>query len=83
MASEILLKGMVCERCIAVIKKGFTDLGLELAAISLGKLSLRSELHKEDLEKVKAFLTDNGFELISNRQIRIVNRARSIDMNAA
>ena len=78
MASEILLKGMVCERCIAVIKKGFTDLGLELAAISLGKLSLRSELHKEDLEKVKAFLTDNGFELISNRQIRIVNRAKEL-----
>lgn len=78
MTSEILIKGMVCERCIAVIRKGIADLGLELATISLGKLSLGSELNKEDFAKVKTFLSENGFELISNRQIRIVNRAKEV-----
>lgn len=78
MTSEILIKGMVCERCIAVIRKGITDLGLELTKISLGKLSFRSELNEENLAKLKTFLAENGFELISNRQIRIVHRAKEL-----
>src|SRR5688500_9035057 len=78
MISEILIKGMVCERCIAVIRKGITDLGLELTKISLGKLSFRSELNEENLAKLKNFLVENGFELISNRQIRIVHRAKEL-----
>ena len=69
---------MVCERCIAVIKKGITDLGFELAAISLGKLSLHAELNKADFAKVKTLLSENGFELISNRRIRIVNHVKEL-----
>lgn len=36
MASEILIRGMVCERCISVIRKGITNLGYEVNKVSLG-----------------------------------------------
>lgn len=78
MASEISIKGMVCERCITVIKEGITNLGHNISKISLGKLSLTEELNREDLAKVEDFLQANGFELISNRQVRIVNQTKEL-----
>lgn len=78
MASDVLIKGMVCERCVSVIKDGITDLGYEVNKVSLGKLSLNSELDKDDYQRIESFLTENGFEMISNRQVRIVNQAKDI-----
>lgn len=78
MASEILIKGMVCERCIAVIKEGITKLGHEVSKISLGKLSLNTEVSKDELNKIEAFLQENGFVLISRKQVRIVDQAKSV-----
>lgn len=78
MASDILIKGMVCERCVSVIKDGITNLGYEVNKVSLGKLSLNSELDKDDYQRIESFLTENGFEMISNRQVRIVNQAKDI-----
>ena len=78
MASEILIRGMVCERCIAVIKEGITKLGHEVSKISLGKLSLNTEVSKDDLSKIETFLRENGFELISKKQVRIVDQAKAL-----
>lgn len=78
MASEILIKGMVCERCMAVIKEGITNLGHEVSRISLGKLSLNTDLSKDELSKIETFLRDNGFELISKKKVRIVDQAKAL-----
>lgn len=78
MASEILIRGMVCDRCISVIKEGITTLGYHVNNISLGKLSLLDEVSKEGYEQIESFLDENGFEMISNRQMRIVNQAKDL-----
>lgn len=78
MVSEILIKGMVCERCIAVIKGGITKLGHEITRISLGKLSLNTEVNKDQLSKIETLLRENGFELISKKQVRIVDQAKAL-----
>lgn len=78
MASEILIKGMVCKRCIAVIKEGVTNLGHDVSQISLGKITLMKELNKEESSKIEAFLRANGFELIAKRQVKIVDQAKEL-----
>ena len=78
MAADILIRGMVCERCVSVIKEGIASLGYDVIKVSLGKLSLKSELNKEDYARVETFLSDNGFEMISNRQVRIVSRVKEL-----
>lgn len=78
MTSEILIKGMVCDRCISVIREGITNLGYEVDKVSLGKLILKSRIENEDINQVEYFLAENGFEMISNRQIRIVNQAKEL-----
>ena len=78
MAAELLIKGMVCERCVSVITEGITQLGFSINKLSLGKLSLKNDLTKDDTNKIGNFLSDNGFELISNRQVRIVSQAKEV-----
>lgn len=78
MASEILIKGMVCDRCRAVIKEGINALGHQVSRITLGKLFLNAELNKDELRKIETFLHANGFELISERKVRIVNQTKEL-----
>ena len=69
---------MVCERCISVIKEGITNLGYEVNKVSLGKLSLKSEVDRDGYNRIELFLSENGFEMISTRQVRIVNQAKEL-----
>lgn len=78
MASEIRIKGMVCERCVAVIKDGVRQLGYPTDQISLGKLSFVIDPDRDGLDKIGRFLLENGFEILSNRQIKVVKRVKEL-----
>ncbi len=78
MATELLIKGMVCERCVSVITEGITQLGYSINNLSLGKLSLKNNLTKDDTIKIENFLSENGFNLISNRKVRVVTQAKEL-----
>jgi AraC family transcriptional regulator len=78
MTSEMLIKGMVCERCVFLIKEGIKGMGYDINKISLGKLSFITPPGDEGVEKIQTFLSQSGFELISSRQSRIVNQVKEI-----
>jgi AraC family transcriptional regulator len=78
MESEIMIKGMVCERCIFVINEGITTLGYVVNSVSLGKISLESEISKDDYDRIEAFLKSYGFELMARRQVRIVRQVKDL-----
>ena len=78
MASDILIKGMVCERCISVIKEGIAKLGHTITKISLGKVSVKEDLTRTDYDNISIFLADSGFETVSNRQIRVVAQTKAL-----
>jgi len=78
MASEILIKGMVCERCVSVIKEGVHALGYPVEKISLGKLTFRNDNDGAALERIGKFLQQKGFHVISNKQVRIVRRVKEL-----
>jgi len=69
---------MVCERCISVIREGIANLGYEVAKVSLGKLSLTTDIDKQDYARIEQFLIENGFEMISNRQVRLVSQTKEL-----
>lgn len=78
MATEIMIRGMVCERCITIIRDGLTAFGFEVESISLGKLTFARSLDDKAKQTVESYLIENGFALISNRQIRIVNQVKQL-----
>ena len=78
MASEIRIKGMVCERCVAVIKDGVRQLGYPTEKISLGRLSFINDPDREGLDKIGTFLRENGFEILSSRQVKVIHRVKEL-----
>lgn len=76
--NEILIKGMVCQRCVAVIRSGIADMGYSVDKISLGKVSLRGEIDEGDRSKLESFISFNGFQVISNRHTRLVKKVKEI-----
>ena len=78
MGSEISIKGMVCQRCIAVIQAGITALGYPPDQITLGKISFINAPDNHALEKIERFLTGNGFALVCNRQVRMVRQVKEV-----
>lgn len=75
---DILVKGMVCDRCKSVIVNGISNLGYRVKNASLGKLSLESPVDNEALTRIEAFLNKQGFEILSDRTSRLVNRVKEI-----
>lgn len=78
----IYIKNMVCNRCIKVVKDEFEKLGIKIKNISLGEVETEKPLTKVKLNDVKKVLEENGFELVTSRKARIVEKIKSIIINA-
>ncbi len=78
MEQNFLIKGMVCDRCIAFIKGGARDLGLRVNDIHLGKVIFDSTLSAEEQVKLTEFLIRNGFEPMSDRHTRLINKVKQL-----
>lgn len=78
MTSEILIKGMVCERCVIVIRAGMNQLGYNVERISLGRIVLSDEPGQEVLGRIEHFLYQHGFNLIPTRETRVISRVKAL-----
>lgn len=78
MASEILIRGMVCARCVSVIKEGIGHLGYRVQRISLGRIVLPDEPGQQGIARIEQFLEQHGFEMIPTRQTRIISRVKAL-----
>jgi YesN/AraC family two-component response regulator len=72
------IKNMVCNRCVAVVKKELEQQGLHPEKVSLGEVVLEeNELSTAQLEKLDAALVSHGFERIDDRKSRIIDGIKS------
>ena len=74
------IKNMVCNRCIKVVREEMEKLGYQVLDISLGELELQSN-EKINLDKIKAVLEINGFELIDDKNSRIIEKIKLTVIN--
>ncbi|NKI26609.1 helix-turn-helix transcriptional regulator [Arenibacter sp. 6A1] len=76
MKKKILVKNMVCNRCISFLEQEFKKVGLVVVSISLGEIVF---LEKEGVDEafIESLLNKNGFELVKevglmvNEQLKI------------
>jgi len=78
MEQHFLIKGMVCDRCIAFIKQGTLGLGLRVRDIRLGKVTFDASLSAEEQVKLSEFLIRHGFEPMSDRHTRLINKVKQL-----
>lgn len=72
---------MVCPRCIEAVEKILTNENLEIVSVELGKVILAKELSEELKSKLAKILKERGFELILNKNKRIIEEIKSVIVN--
>jgi len=76
--NTLIIKNMVCPRCIEAVNLIFQDLGLSVVDINLGKASLKEELSNDQKQTLKKRLIEKGFDLLDDKQTRLINEIKSI-----
>lgn len=74
--STLYIKNMVCPRCIKVVREELTKLGLDVRSVVLGEVSVSGDEKDLPLEKIRSVLEENGFELIEDKRVRIIEKIK-------
>lgn len=76
---RIYVKNMVCNRCIMVVKQELEQLQLHPLQVSLGEVVLQEDkLSDAQHAAVEKALGQAGFELISDRNGRIIEKIKNV-----
>lgn len=78
MENTLIIKNMVCGRCIQSVEEILTRMNISQDGIILGEVSLKQPLREEEAEKLKVELRQAGFELIADKNEKLVNKIKSI-----
>jgi AraC family transcriptional regulator len=74
----LLIKGMVCSRCIYVLSEEFPKLGLEIYDIRLGEVILKhADKTLVEEQVIRTMLQNNGFDLLYNKNQKIIDHIKS------
>jgi AraC-like DNA-binding protein len=74
----LMVKNMVCDRCISTVGHIFSDLGIPINHVSLGEIHLKKALTKEQIQAVESRLKKVGFELIEKRVNQVVEEIKKL-----
>jgi AraC-like DNA-binding protein len=77
MEKTLKIKGMVCRRCIEIVKSNFQSLGLVVYKIQLGEVSYE-EKEASSLKKINELLQGEGFEILTDKQSSIINKVKEL-----
>lgn len=65
--NKLFIKGMVCNRCISLLNKELSRLGLQILSITLGEVTLKEDQPVVDKVQIKNMLQENGFDLLLDK----------------
>ncbi|WP_299820217.1 helix-turn-helix domain-containing protein [uncultured Pontibacter sp.] len=71
---KIFIKNMVCDRCKRVVEQELTKLGYSVQQVELGEAEL--EANTINLEDVRQVLAVNGFELLDDRKVLLIEQVK-------
>ena len=77
---KLLIKNMVCQRCIMTVENALKDLNIPFSKVTLGEADIAVSLTKEQLNAVEKELRKTGFELIENRVNKIIEDIKKAAM---
>ncbi len=68
---------MVCPRCIKVVSEEFEKLNVKILSITLGEVVTKKEKKELPLEQISEMLKKNGFELIEDTKVKIIEQIKN------
>ncbi len=76
MEKTLYIKNMVCPRCIKVVKEEFEKLAINIISIELGEVVTEKPKVKLPLKQISEVLNKNGFELIQDSKVKIIEQIK-------
>ena len=77
-AQKLLVKNMVCQRCIMSVENIFNELNIAFKKVELGEVFLERKLTDNECKEVEAALKKVGFELIETRVNSIIETIKRL-----
>lgn len=77
-ADVLVIKNMVCPRCIAAVEKILIDLNVPVLRVELGKVYLEKDLPQNKKEQLDVELTRLGFEWLKKEKQSLVTQIKSV-----
>lgn len=75
--NKLLIKGMVCNRCITVLSDELFKLGLDISSINLGEVILKENSKTPvDEQTLKVVLQKNGFDLLYDKNEQLISQIK-------
>jgi AraC family transcriptional regulator len=75
---KLHIKNMVCDRCKRVVREELEGMGIELTLVELGEVETVAEIDASKLKEVKSVLASNGFELLDDRKLALVEHIKTL-----
>lgn len=75
---KLIIKNMVCQRCIAAVDQLFKNEGFEVSNVSLGEAEIKENPSKEELKKIDEQLLQLGFERIDDKKSQLIESIKNI-----
>lgn len=73
---RLLVKNMVCPRCISAVRDLLVSEGLTVISVSLGDVEIEDNLSDEERHSLAGKLRDIGFELLDDPRSQLVEQIR-------
>lgn len=77
METTLLIKNMVCPRCIEAVAGIFAGEKLE-AKVDLGKVTLKQSISEDKKEKLAQALSNRGFELLEPGKSALISQIKTL-----
>ncbi len=74
--TKLYIKNMVCPRCIRVVREELDNLHLPVRDVILGEVTIDADLTDRQTGSVKTALEANGFELIEDERVRLIEKIK-------
>jgi AraC-like DNA-binding protein/copper chaperone CopZ len=75
---KLYIKNMVCDRCKRVVREELSGLGINLVSVDLGEVETQEDIDGESLKKIKSVLENNGFELLDDRRLALIEHIKTL-----
>jgi AraC family transcriptional regulator len=75
--TSVFIKNMVCQRCVAAVRQEFEKLELHPTQVTLGEVTLESDIEENVQSRLKNNLTALGFELIDDKRSRLIEAIKN------
>ncbi len=78
MAENLMIKNMVCNRCIEAVEEEFQRVGIRPIQVQLGKVIIDNPIDKVLKEKLSIGLENRGFELLEDKITQTIEQIKSL-----